>query len=328
MSQLTPKIIVITPVKNEAWILDRFLAVTSQFADQIIIADQYSTDGSVQICKQHPKVTLIANQSQTFNEAERQVLLLNAARELVEGPKLILALDADEILAADAITSPGWQTMLQAKPGTIIFIEKVSIFGDTSQCVRYYPFPLGYMDDGAEHNPRFMHSTRIPTPDHATQLVLHDVKILHYLFMRPEAQRSKERLYTILEKLSGKSNLLRRRAGYGANRDYTQEGPVEASRLEWFERWEAMGIDLKSIIKSKHYWYDYEVLKYFKEHGATHFWTEDIWQFDWESFRQYALSQGFLETPDQPIKPPPKSLQIGLNYFVDIYKRLRHQWKR
>ncbi|WP_260675883.1 MULTISPECIES: hypothetical protein [Nostocales] len=33
------KIVVMTPVKNEAWIVDRFLSVTSQFADYIIIAE-------------------------------------------------------------------------------------------------------------------------------------------------------------------------------------------------------------------------------------------------------------------------------------------------
>ena len=42
-----PKIIVVTPIKNEDWILDRFLSVTSQFADLIIIADQNSTDKSM-----------------------------------------------------------------------------------------------------------------------------------------------------------------------------------------------------------------------------------------------------------------------------------------
>jgi len=34
------RIVVVTPVRNEAWILERFLSVTSRFADHIIIADQ------------------------------------------------------------------------------------------------------------------------------------------------------------------------------------------------------------------------------------------------------------------------------------------------
>mgnify|MGYP000249071316 CR=1 FL=1 len=83
MSSQSPKIVVITPVKNEAWILERFLSVTSQFADYIIVADQNSTDSSVAICKKFPKVILIENKSGQFNEAERQLLLIQTARELI-----------------------------------------------------------------------------------------------------------------------------------------------------------------------------------------------------------------------------------------------------
>jgi len=72
-----PKIVVITPVKSKAWILDRFLATTSHFADHIIIADQDSTDGSQEICKRYPKVILIRNDSSEYSEARRQTLLLD-----------------------------------------------------------------------------------------------------------------------------------------------------------------------------------------------------------------------------------------------------------
>jgi glycosyltransferase involved in cell wall biosynthesis len=48
---MKPTIICLTPVKNEAWLLDRFLQATSLWADFIIIADQMSTDGSQEIAK-------------------------------------------------------------------------------------------------------------------------------------------------------------------------------------------------------------------------------------------------------------------------------------
>ena len=56
-----PTIIVITPVRNEAWVLRAFLEATSLWADYIIIADQMSTDGSREIAKKYPKVVLIDN---------------------------------------------------------------------------------------------------------------------------------------------------------------------------------------------------------------------------------------------------------------------------
>ncbi|MFO5494935.1 MAG: glycosyltransferase family 2 protein, partial [Cuspidothrix sp.] len=146
MTTKLPKIVVITPVKNEAWILDRFLSVTSQFADHIIIADQNSTDGSQAICKKYPKVILIENKSQQFNEAERQLLLIQTARDLVQEHKIILALDADEILAANATKTASWQKMLQAEPGTILFFEKPDLFDNTYKCIRSGILtPLGYV---------------------------------------------------------------------------------------------------------------------------------------------------------------------------------------
>ena len=52
------KIVVVTQVKNEEWILERFLALTSRFADAIVVADQRSTDRSreiyAQFSKSHP----------------------------------------------------------------------------------------------------------------------------------------------------------------------------------------------------------------------------------------------------------------------------------
>ena len=55
--------IVMTPVRNEAWVLRAFLETTSLWADYIIIADQMSTDGSREIAKSYEKVILIDNKN-------------------------------------------------------------------------------------------------------------------------------------------------------------------------------------------------------------------------------------------------------------------------
>ena len=52
----TPIHIVMTPVRNEAWVLRAFLETTSLWADYIIIADQMSTDDSREMAKEYPKV--------------------------------------------------------------------------------------------------------------------------------------------------------------------------------------------------------------------------------------------------------------------------------
>ena len=40
--------ICVTPVRNEAWIIDRFLAAAKTWADHVIVADQQSSDGTLE----------------------------------------------------------------------------------------------------------------------------------------------------------------------------------------------------------------------------------------------------------------------------------------
>jgi glycosyltransferase involved in cell wall biosynthesis len=102
-----PTVICLTPVKNEAWVLERFLRCASVWADYIIIADQKSTDGSQEIARQFKKVILIENPSPTYNEFAREELLIEAARN-ISGPRLLVALDADEALTANFMNSVEW----------------------------------------------------------------------------------------------------------------------------------------------------------------------------------------------------------------------------
>jgi glycosyltransferase involved in cell wall biosynthesis len=317
MNKSAPKIVVITPVKNEAWILERFLSVTSQFADYIIIADQNSTDGSQEICKKYPKVILVENKSEKFNEDERQLLLIKTARELILEPKILLALDADEILAANAIHTQSWQTMLQAKPGTIIYFEKPDLFATTHQCIRSGILtPLAYVDDGAAHQPQAIHSVRIPTPEYATRLHCHDIKVLHYALSRLDAHAAKIRLYSVIENVLGVGHSLGRRCRYNSQQDYLKLGKLERTCQEWFRGWEERGIDMHTIVKHKYYPYDFEVLRYFHKYGIGRFRMEDIWKFDWEACRQYAKSQQLESIPDYPISQPAKIIDSTWDMLV------------
>ncbi|MBI3652542.1 MAG: glycosyltransferase family 2 protein [Acidobacteria bacterium] len=310
---MIPKIVVVTPVKNEAWILERFLSVTSQFADLILIADQGSTDESVALCQRFPKATVIENPSEKYDEASRQQLLINQARDRVPEPKIILALDADEILAANALTTSSWQEMLRAKPGTVLCFEKPDLYLTTAQCIRYArPWPLGYVDDGAAHHPSKVHSIRIPTPETAPKLHVKEVQILHYALVRLEAQHSKRRMYCVLEHILRTAPVWRRRLGYRYQMDWPSLGKLEASPHEWFAHWEQLGIDMHTIQTERYYWQDYEVLRHFFQYGVRRFWVDNIWDFDWEQCRRYAQAIGISEIPPTKISPPPRWLTACL----------------
>jgi len=319
---MTPHpLVVLTPVKNEAWILERFLAVTSRIADLIVIADQGSTDGSRDICRRFAKVHLIDNPSPSYDEAARQRLLLHAARERVPGVKVLLALDADEIVAADAPGSPGWKAMLEAAPGTVLCFEKPDLWQGTDLCLRFeMPWPLGYVDDGAEHFARRVHSIRLPTPEGSPRLHVQDVKILHYALARHDHLAAKSRFYSVQENLHGTNPVYRRRARYSRDHDWRSHGRLEPAPREWFDRWVESGVDLHAIPREDFYWQDFEVLRLFGRHGTRRFWLDDIWSFDWEACRRYALGQRLPGIPAGPITGPPRPVRLAGSLLDLLHK--------
>ncbi|MDT0688836.1 glycosyltransferase family 2 protein [Salegentibacter sp. F188] len=313
------KIVVLTPVKNEAWILHRFLRVTSIFADAILIADQQSIDGSLEIYPHYPKVTLINNENTNFNEAERQLLLLNKARELYGTNTILLAIDADEILAANAMQTENWENMVNGKPGTVLYFEKPSFYKNTSKVIRFNGggWPLGYIDDGAEHEPSEIHSVRIPNPENASTLYLNEIKFLHYNTTRLSAFKSKLRFYSILENIKNSRNLRRRLRMYNSEIDILEIGDyIESTPKEWLKKWEENGIEMHLTPEEDYYWYDYEALKLLLHYGPRRFLLDDIWNFDWETFRQTTsqpeLGDFSKEEIKRPFFPFSKLLQMSI----------------
>ena len=321
-------LVVLTPVKNEGWILDRFLAITTQLADHVILADQRSTDDSRAIAARYPNVTVVDNDDPGFSEVRRQSLLLATARRLVAGPKVLLALDADEIIAANAPGSPGWRTMLRAAPGTVLSFESIDLLLITDRCMRHDRWrPYGYVDDGAPHEGRLIHSGRLPLPPDAPRLKLNDVRLLHYAPLRSTGMASKLRWYSVVENVLGTCRpVFRRRLRYLNHLDFTWEGRIEPTHAEWFAGWEAQGIDMRTVADPPHHWYDVEVLRAIARHGARKFWLDDIWRCDWEACRNWALAQGYQGIPTQPVAAAPDGLVWVMRLLGYLH---RHQvWIR
>jgi glycosyltransferase involved in cell wall biosynthesis len=98
------KIICITPIRNEEWILERFLRCASVWADAVVILDQCSTDRSEEIARSFDNVKYVRNENSTFSEIDRQRRLMASAREFGPG-NVMIALDADEMLSANFLAS-------------------------------------------------------------------------------------------------------------------------------------------------------------------------------------------------------------------------------
>jgi glycosyltransferase involved in cell wall biosynthesis len=279
-------VIVLTPIKNESWILERFLSVTEQFADAIIIADQFSTDNSRDIVRRHPKAILIDNTNPEYDELYRQQLLIDKARELYPGKKCLLALDADEIMTAASMQSSFWNALDTYQEGTVLTFEKPDIISPVTKCIRYNSFfTLGYIDDGAPHTGKKIHSVRVPRKEDSPVVAIEDVKFMHYALTRTIEYRSRQRLYSVLENIKNVAPFYHRLLSYSYRlNDYISKHTITDTPQEWFEGWEQLGINMQTIQSSEVNTYTEQVLEHIKEYGMKRFYLDDIWDKDWELF--------------------------------------------
>jgi glycosyltransferase involved in cell wall biosynthesis len=280
--------IVVTPVRNEAWILDRFLRCVSLWADHIVVADQGSADGSREIAEGHAKVTLIDNPEGEYDEGARQRLLLDAARGF-EGRRVIFALDADEIPAANWPQSEAFERLARAAPGTVARMRWANILPGFESC--WLPpsdIVFGFVDHGAVHRGERIHSIRLPVGGTAPSVSPDDVKVLHYQYTNWERMESKQRWYQCWELLNipGKRPIQ-------LYRQYHHMDAIPAELIEplpesWIAPYEAAGIDMRSIPSAPHYPWDEEVAGWLREYGARRFRKLDIWDVDWEAIARRA----------------------------------------
>lgn len=282
---MNPKIICLTPVKNEEWILDTFLKSASIWADHIIIADQNSTDNSTNIISKYPKAILLRNNSPIPNEPERQRMMINAARE-IPGPKLLIAIDADEILPPEAWIQNTWETLFSQPPGTVFRFQWATLIPNSNKYSIGYHLPYGYMDDGVEHtNNNFFHGSRVPMPANHPIYDVNEFKFIHLQYMNPERNTHKLRWYQCLEL----DNPSIAKDAIEIYRKYHFDNIIQTDRINtipqrWIKEFERIGIDLLKIYTEEKYWYDTEVYKLFDKYGYDHYKKLDIWQDDFKQF--------------------------------------------
>jgi len=281
MPSARTKIICLTPIRNEGWVLDSFLRAAEMWADHIILADQRSTDDSATVATRFRKVRLITNDSGAFDENVRQRLLLAAARE-IEGPKLLVALDADEFLTPTWHHAPEWQSALRAAPGTVFSFDWVNVLPGTTRA--YIPaekVPFAFCDDGSDHHGGPIHARRIPVPPSAPIRAMRDVKVLHLQFTDWQRMKSKQRWYQCWEWLHnpGKRPIQLYRQYH--RMDAFPEDEVHAMDPAWLERYADWGIPLGATASRPPYWWDEEVLGWIIKHGTEMFRRLDIWDVPW-----------------------------------------------
>ena len=284
----TPFLIVMTPVRNEAWVLHAFLRATSLWADCIIVADQMSTDGSRDIYPQYEKVILIDNNNPNFNEAERQTMLVAKAREVAAGRDCILfGLDADEILQADWQTTNDGKHILNSVPGDVFWFKWAQLAPDKQHYGDSAFYPWMFHDDGVEPHGNYvrnMHSMRIPYPIGEKQMYyVNDFRVLHCGLLDAERIAAKNRFYQFVDWELNHRNPITLSRSYAAHckscQTYDTRFMLTDNMFAFpFDFWDSIEIG------ATHTWFDDYVAERLSRYPKSVLRKLDIWDEDFVKY--------------------------------------------
>lgn len=299
-------IVVITPVKDEEWILTNFLWACSLFADHILVLDQQSADRSREICDRFPKVTVIENPSPLYNEAERSRLLVDKARSLFGQGNLLVALDADEIPTFPSLEKKWWDGLRELAAGTQVFFEKSEILSNPWRCVRTpCSFAYAFVDDGSAIEGLLIHSRRLPGNNCCPTWVCSEIVLMHFARVRWTEYCVRQAVYCMIENIN-RSKSHRVRTCYYSPRFFTRFGAGGTITIPepWIEGYRRAGVDILAYITRPYNMFHLRGLSMLKQHGVNRFRHDPIWWVDWEKARRYFLMRGETNVPEEPISSP------------------------
>jgi len=291
--------ICLTPARNEAWIIRQFVAAAKSWADHIIVADQGSSDGTLELLRAESAVDVVINNSPSFDEVHRQRLLIDRARR-IPGKRVLIALDADEALSANAAQSAEWQRIMDAAPGTVLRFKWVNIMpGFQHAWIPDQRKRCGFIDDGREHGGQRIHNQRVPGGHDAPVIDLEEIVVLHFQYVVWERMRRKHRWYQVWEHLEHKEkrplDIVRQYSHMFGSWAEHEMRPLEK---EWLFGYKTSNIDFTTLSCEPITWWDREVARMLCEKGAAYFRKLPIWDQDWAAIASdLGLSHNNLRDP-------------------------------
>ncbi len=202
-----PTIIVITPVRNEAWVLDAYLTCTSSWADYIILADQHSDDGTREIARKYEKVILIDNPTEEWYEYICRTRLLEEAAK-IPGDKIIFGLDADEFLSEGFENTDSWRKILHSKGNEIFCFNWLNLFDDFStveytsmhfEWAAHFDESVDFVEEYRKREKHAVHCTRVPCLEtsRCQYVPVDDFWVVHLAKLNHERIRQKYDFYQV-----------------------------------------------------------------------------------------------------------------------------------
>ena len=202
-----PILIVVTPARNEAWVLDAFLTCVSSWADHIIVADQHSTDGSREIAAKYPKVILVDNDMAEMNQAATRLLLFREV-DKIKGDKIVFTIDADEFLSEGFETTEGWQRILTSQPNELFCFRWLNLYGDYDHVIPsmdymewgcHFPSDVQISNLYQQCEERSIHEMRVPCLplEQVSYVNIPDIQFVHLARLNLTRQKNKEDFYQV-----------------------------------------------------------------------------------------------------------------------------------
>ena len=281
-----PQLIVITPVRNEAWVLEAFLTHCSSWADRIIVADQHSTDGSREIAQRFPKVTLIDNPTDEWVENVCRARLLEEAQQF-PGDKIIFALDADEFLSDRFRETAGWNRIMQSEPNEIFYFRWFNLYGDMShgkvegigaEWAAHYAPAIDLVAEYRLREQHAVHCQRVPCleGERCRYTMIEDIRFVHLGNLNMYRMRNKLDFYQVVnfDKNPHKSSPL------SLFRSYTRMLDFSAPRLDTPMRLTtADGHDITPLVRTSDHGQHYigEMVAILQREGTRKFKKLCIW---------------------------------------------------
>ncbi len=198
-----------------------------------------------------------------------------------------MALDADEALSADTISSPSWTAALQAPPGTALRFRWANLLpGCERAWIPPEPIVFGFVDDGREHDGAAIHTPRLPATEEQQSIVFEKNFVLHYQYAAWSRMKSKQRWYQCWERLHHPNKRPIQLYRQYHQMDAIPPEEVHVADPAWFARYERADLNMTNVTEEAWYKWDQEVLDWLIEYGPEHFARLDVWERDFETLAE------------------------------------------
>jgi hypothetical protein len=268
----------ITPVRNEAHLLEAFIRHHSPLFEHIVIADQQSTDGSWEIANAYPNVIALRNDSQTYDERFRRMIMLSEVERRHPGA-LVMGLDADEFLLAEpADWKARCEEWIRNHPGKTIRFHWNYLHPNGAD---WFIFDQDFCRPVLEGKikPGYIHLPRIPLT--AEKLLCDEFPILHLNLYWRRRMQMKVWWYQALEVMNGADPSIDSLRLYSRNAACSM--PHRHSVPEKFEPSIRRILDSLCVEDFWDTWHKNELLEMLASDKDCLLSTIPIWSFPWQT---------------------------------------------